>query len=84
MWRKGIPPIRKPGSSRKATIMTEKNVNSLQKMINGRRGISIRELANKYHDKLIPFINEYHADDNYIFWTDLATYHKAKGNRSVS
>lgn len=28
-------------------------------------------------DKLIPFIRQYHSDDNYVFWPDLASSHYA-------
>ena len=28
--------------------------------------------------QLIPFINEHHRDDNYVFWPDLASSHYAK------
>src|SRR5690349_10746949 len=28
--------------------------------------------------RLIPFLQEYHSDDNYVFWPDLASLHYAK------
>ena len=28
-------------------------------------------------DRLLPFINKYHSDGNYVFWPDLSTSHYA-------
>ena len=39
------------------------------------KNIYINECLKK---RLIPFINEYHSDDNYVFWPDLASSHYAK------
>ena len=41
-----------------------------------------------YSKKCIPklkkFINDYHKDENYIFWPDLATAHYSKYTQKIS
>lgn len=46
-WENGLAAERKPGSGRKATIMTKTNVNRLANLINQKSGISGRILGKK-------------------------------------
>ena len=47
MWEKGKSKLRVVGSGRKAKIMTKTNITKLKSMIDGRSGISTRQIARK-------------------------------------
>ena len=47
MWEKDKSKLRVVGSGRKAKIMTETNITKLKSMIDGRSGISTRQIARK-------------------------------------
>ena len=47
MWEKGKSKLRVVGSSRKAKIVTKTNITKLKSMIDGRSGISARQIARK-------------------------------------
>ena len=47
MWEKGKSKLRVVGSGRKAKIMTKTNIAKLKSMIDGRSGISTRQIARK-------------------------------------
>lgn len=48
-WEQGISTKRKPGSGRKATIMTTTNIRRLEAQVNNKSGISTRMLAKKFN-----------------------------------